>query len=129
MSNVGIVFVSHSEQIALGLKELTTQAIQNVSIEAAGGTDDGEIGTNLEKILSAIDSVYSDKGVLILFDLGSALMNAEMAMELSGRENILIADAPLIEGGYVAAVESSMGRSLQEVLEAAEQVREQPKRG
>jgi len=129
MSNVGIVFVSHSKQIALGLKELTTQAIQNVSIEAAGGTDDGEIGTNLEKIIQAIETVYSDKGVLILFDLGSALMNAEMALELSGRDNILIADAPLIEGGYVAAVESSMGKSLQEVLEAAEQVREQPKRG
>jgi phosphoenolpyruvate---glycerone phosphotransferase subunit DhaM len=123
MSNVGMVLISHSEKIADGLKDLVTQVIQNVNIEAAGGTDDGEIGTSIEKIQQAIEKVYSEKGVIILFDLGSSVMNAELAIELSGYDDIKIADAPIVEGGYVAAVESSMGKTLDEVLKATEKVR------
>ncbi|CAH0346858.1 MULTISPECIES: dihydroxyacetone kinase phosphoryl donor subunit DhaM [unclassified Bacillus (in: firmicutes)] len=128
MSNVGIVFISHSEKMAEGLKDLVLQAVGNIPVEAAGGTDEGEIGTSLEKIQEAIQRVHSDKGVLVLFDLGSSVMNAEIAIELSGLEHIKIADAPLVEGGYVAAVESSLGKSLDEVLHAAEHIRGKLKR-
>ncbi|WP_409294033.1 dihydroxyacetone kinase phosphoryl donor subunit DhaM [Peribacillus sp. SCS-26] len=128
MSTVGVVFISHSEKIAEGLKDLVSQVVQTVPIEAAGGTDDGEIGTSLEKIQKAIKNVYSDSGVILLFDLGSSVMNAELAIELSGLEHVKIADAPLVEGGYVAAVEAGMGRTLDEVVKAAEEVRKKPKR-
>ncbi|WP_409292736.1 dihydroxyacetone kinase phosphoryl donor subunit DhaM [Peribacillus sp. SCS-37] len=128
MSTVGVVFISHSEKIAEGLKDLVSQVVQTVPIEAAGGTDDGEIGTSLEKIQKAIENVYSDSGVILLFDLGSSVMNAELAIELSGLEHVKIADAPLVEGGYVAAVEAGMGRTLDEVVKAAEEVRMKPKR-
>jgi dihydroxyacetone kinase phosphotransfer subunit len=128
MSSVGVVIISHSEKIAEGLKDLVTQVIKDVPIEAAGGTDDGEIGTSLEKIQSAIEKVHSDKGVIVLFDLGSSVMNAELAIELTGLENVKIADAPLVEGSYVAVVESGMGKSLDEVFLATEKVRGSLKR-
>ncbi|WP_026695512.1 dihydroxyacetone kinase phosphoryl donor subunit DhaM [Peribacillus kribbensis] len=128
MSRVGIVFISHSEKIAMGLKELVTQVIKDVPIEAAGGTEDGGIGTSLEKIQQAIEKVYSDKGVIVLYDLGSSVMNAELAIEVTGLEHVKIADAPLVEGGYVAAVESGMGKPLDEVLLAVEEVRMKLKR-
>ncbi|WP_050615476.1 dihydroxyacetone kinase phosphoryl donor subunit DhaM [Bacillus testis] len=128
MSTVGIVLVSHSPKIADGLKDLLSQAVKNVAIATAGGTDEEEIGTSLEKIQQAIEKVHSDKGTLLLFDLGSSLMNAEMAVELAEDDSIKIADAPFVEGSYVAAVEAGMGKSLDEVLRAAEETREQKKK-
>ena len=118
---VGIVVVSHSEAAARGAKEIAEQMAPEVKIEAAGGTSDLGIGTDLNKILEAIEKVYSEDGVLIFFDLGSALMNTEMALELledSKREKIKIADAPLVEGAVVGAVECSMDKSLEEIEEA-----------
>lgn len=118
---VGIVIVSHSSKIAEGAKELAAQMAPNVLIEAAGGTFDGRIGTDVEKIINAIDTVYSEDGVLILFDLGSALMNAEMAKEcidMDKQDKVKIVDCALVEGAISAAVEASIGNSLDEVVEA-----------
>ncbi|MFS0781314.1 dihydroxyacetone kinase phosphoryl donor subunit DhaM [Bacillus sp. 1P06AnD] len=128
MSQVGIVLISHSEQIALGLKELISQAVKNSAVAIAAGTDEGKLGTSLEKIQRAIDEVHSSAGTLLLFDLGSSLMNAEMAVELADDDSIKIADAPFIEGGYVAAVEAGMGKSLDEVLLASEATRKHSKK-
>lgn len=117
---VGIVVVSHSEKIATGVKELASQMAPNVRIECAGGTFDGRIGTDCNKIIEAIEKAYSDDGVLILYDLGSALMNSEMALEfLDGydKENIKIATCALVEGTVAAAVEASLGNGLVEILD------------
>ncbi|MCP8615449.1 dihydroxyacetone kinase phosphoryl donor subunit DhaM [Salirhabdus salicampi] len=123
MSYVGIVLISHSVKVVEGIHELVRQVEKNVPIEIAGGTDDLEIGTSVEKIQNAIEKAYSDKGVVILFDLGSAIMNAELALEITGYENVKIADAPLLEGSYVAAVEAGMGKTLEEVVKTAEETR------
>ena len=115
---VGIVIVSHSSKIAEGAKDLAAQMSPNVLIEAAGGTFDGRIGTDAEKIINAINAVYSDDGVLILFDLGSALMNAEMAREcidMDKQDKVKIVDCSLVEGAISAAVEASIGNSLDEI--------------
>lgn len=115
---VGIVIVSHSNKIAEGIKELAAQMAFNVLIEAAGGTADGRIGTDVEKIINAINTVYSEDGVLILFDLGSALMNAEMAKEcidMDKRDKVKIVDCALVEGAISAAVEADIGNSLDEI--------------
>ena len=64
------------------------------------------------------DRAYSDRGVLLFYDLGSAKMNAELAIEISEHKNIKIAEAPLLEGGYVGAVESNMGKDLDEIIES-----------
>ncbi len=117
---VGIVLVSHSSNIVNGLKELAAQMAPTVPIVTAGGTNDGGIGTSMEKIMEGIESVYSKDGVLIMFDLGSAYMNAEMAIECldeDKKDNVKIIDAALVEGTITAAVESSIGKSIKEIEE------------
>lgn len=77
-----------------------------------------ELGTDIEKIKYAIKNTYSDDGVIILFDLGSSMMNTEMAIEFLDdhmRRNIRMLDAPLVEGAVIAAVDASIGKSLPEI--------------
>jgi len=115
---VGIVIVSHSSKVAEGVKELAMQMANNVPIAAAGGTSDNELGTDLEKIISAIKQVYSEDGVAILFDIGSACMNAQMAIESLTDEmqkNVKVLDVALVEGAITIAVNSSIGKSLIEI--------------
>ncbi|WP_210366153.1 dihydroxyacetone kinase phosphoryl donor subunit DhaM [Bacillus sp. REN3] len=124
MSNVGIVLVSHSMKLASGLSELLDQIQQDVPIAAAGGTSEDGIGTDAFRIKEAIESVYTDKGAVVLFDLGSALLNAEMALELLPDFNdVRIADAPLVEGAYAAVIQSGIGGTVEEVAAAAEEAK------
>lgn len=117
MNYVGIVLVSHSSELVSGLKKLLIQVAPQVPIAVAGGTNENEIGTSAEKIKEAIESVYSAKGVAVFVDLGSALMNTELALEwLEGFDNIKIVDAPIVEGAYAGAVASGMGCTLESVL-------------
>ncbi|MCP3031688.1 PTS-dependent dihydroxyacetone kinase phosphotransferase subunit DhaM [Halobacillus sp. A1] len=120
MEPAGIVLISHSAKVAEGIKEIIHQVAKDVPIELAGGTNDGRIGTDVEKIQTAIERAHTDSGVLLIYDLGSAMMNAEVAVEMSEFDDIEIANAPLLEGAYVAAVESGMGKSLAQVKLAAE---------
>jgi dihydroxyacetone kinase phosphotransfer subunit len=121
---IGIVLVSHSKQLAEGVKELASAMTGgSVPIAAAGGGPEGGLGTDVERIRSAIDEVYSAEGVLVLMDLGSAVMSAEVAVEELAEERrarILLSNAPLVEGAVVAAVEASIGKSLSDVNAAAE---------
>ncbi|HET7658670.1 MAG TPA: dihydroxyacetone kinase phosphoryl donor subunit DhaM [Bacillales bacterium] len=122
--SVGVVVVSHSQSLANGLVELISQANPEVRVASAGGTDDGDLGTSAMKIKEQIESIHTSDGVVVLFDIGSAKMNADLALELLGSpENVVIADAPFVEGAYVAVVEAGMGKSVQEVQEAAEKTR------
>lgn len=118
---VGLVIVSHSQKVAEGVKELASQMALDVSIAAAGGTNDGRLGTDVDKILSAINEVYSEDGVLIIFDLGSAYMNAEMALECLEediRSKVEIIDTAIVEGAITAAVESSINKTISEIKES-----------
>ena len=117
---VGIVITSHSKNVAEGVKELAQQMAPEVPIAVAGGTADGRIGTDVEKIMNAIENVYSEEGVIIIFDLGSAFMNAEMAIECldeNMKDKIKIVDCPIVEGAITAAVESSIDKSIKEIEE------------
>lgn len=120
--SVGIVVVSHSEQIAQGTLALARQMAPTVTIVAAGGTDDGSIGTSFDKISAGITAAQSGKGVVILCDLGSAILTAETAVDFlddSDKALVLIADAPVVEGTVAAAVASETGGSLLDVAAAA----------
>jgi len=121
MDYVGIVLISHSEKVAEGIKEIIRQVIHDVPVETAGGTDDGEIGTSIEKISEAIERAFTEKGILLFYDLGSAKMNAELAIDLSTKEHIKLVEAPLLEGSYVAAVESSMGKNMEDIIKNIEE--------
>ena len=128
---VGIVIVAHSAKLAEGVKDLAEQMGQGrVAIAAAGGLDDTTIGTNMERILEAIEAVYQPGGVLVLMDLGSAVMSTEIAIEMLPPEQqstVLLSEAPLVEGAIAATVEASIGKSLAEVDAAARAVVRTPK--
>lgn len=120
---VGIVIVSHSRKLAEGVREMAEQMTGGlVAIRAVGGAADGSLGTNPDAIVAALRAADAGDGILILMDLGSAVMSAETALELAGdtiSSRIVLSDAPLVEGAVVAAVEASIGRSLDEVATAA----------
>ncbi len=119
---VSLVIVSHSARLAEGVAELAGQMAQGkVAIGVAGGTVDGALGTSVEKITDALNQVDGPDGILVLLDLGSAVMATEMAVEAfaQNQHRVIISPAPLVEGAVIAAVEASIGNSLQEVAEAA----------
>ncbi|WP_420632359.1 phosphoenolpyruvate--protein phosphotransferase [Candidatus Leptofilum sp.] len=123
---VGLVVVSHSATLAQGVRELADQMVQGqVQIAVAGGIDDPEqpIGTDPMKVMAAIESVFSDDGVLVLMDLGSALLSAEMALEFLPEEQqakVVLCAAPLVEGTMAAAVQAMVGGNLTRVKAEAE---------
>lgn len=117
---VSLVVVSHSGKIADGAAELAAQMAPDVVVLTAGGTSDGRIGTSLEKVLAALDKAGSG-GTVILTDLGSAVMTAESALEFAeNAEDMVLADAPLLEGLVAAAVAAQGGADMQAVKRAAE---------
>ena len=124
---VGLVIVSHSARLAEGVVDLARMMAKETPIAAAGGLEDGSFGTSFEKISNAVDEVYSDDGVLILMDMGSAVMTAEMVMEAMEDRKIVLADCPVAEGAVTAAVGSESGASLEEILADLEQVGTQKK--
>jgi phosphocarrier protein FPr len=122
---VGLVLVSHSAQLAEGAAELArAMAGEEVRIVAAGGMAPPEtaLGTDAVRVAAAIEEAWSERGVLVLMDLGSALLSAEMAVELlpeEHRKGVLLSAAPLVEGAVAAAVTSRLGEPLERVaLEA-----------
>lgn len=124
---VGLLIVSHSHRLAEGVAELAEQmAGAEVRVVAVGGLLDGDrlvLGTDAVRIAEAIQAHWCDAGMLLLVDMGSAVLSAEQALELlppALSSRCLISNAPLVEGAIVAALESSLGRSLHEVNEAAE---------
>ncbi len=104
--SVGLVIVSHSSRLAEGVAELAEQMAQGkVPIAVAGGTADGALGTSVDKILQALHDVDGPEGILVLLDLGSAVMATEMAVEAFTQESrhlVVISPAPLVEGAVIA---------------------------
>ena len=125
---VNIILVSHSKKLADGVAEMVKQMTASEAVKiltAAGiGEDNQELGTNAMEIMEAIEAVYTDAGVLVLMDLGSAILSTEMALDLLSEEmkpNILVCPAPFVEGAIAAAVQAGLGASLQEVYKEAMQ--------
>lgn len=122
---VGIVLVSHSRPLALALENLVramTGANLPLAIAAGSGDDRAELGTDAMEILEAIQAVMSDDGVLVLMDMGSAVLSAETAIDFldeAVRAKVRICSAPLIEGAVAAGVAAKIGSSLEEVANEA----------
>ena len=121
---VGIVIVSHSQKLAEGVVEIAKMmADKDAPIVAAGGMEDGGPGTSFEKISRAVEEVYSDEGVAILVDMGSAVMTAEMVIEAMEDCRIRLIDGPVAEGAVLAAVEAKMGSALDIIAQRVETAR------
>lgn len=125
---VGIVIVSHSQDIANGAAALAGQmAGPEVRIEAAGGDAGGGLGTDSARVAAAIAAADDGDGVIVLGDLGSAILTVRNVLEDLGTGSAVLVDAPLVEGAVAAAVMSSAGRPRAEVVGAAEEARVVPK--
>ncbi|MEP0321447.1 MULTISPECIES: dihydroxyacetone kinase phosphoryl donor subunit DhaM [Alphaproteobacteria] len=126
MSNVGIVIVSHSANVASGTAEMVRQMVgDEVPLAYCGGDPDGGLGTSVEAIMQAIDAAWSEAGIAILVDLGGAETNSEMAIEMQPSERrgkIVICNAPIVEGAVMAATEASGGAPLEDVKRTAEEL-------
>lgn len=135
---VGIVIVSHSRQIASGAAELAGQmAGPQVRIEAAGGDPEGGLGTDGARVAAAIAAADTGDGVIVLGDLGSAILTVRAVLDDDGSRETgngagtadpdgtraVLADAPLVEGAVTAAVTASAGLDLEAVVQAAEEAR------
>ena len=124
---VGVVIVSHSQTLAEGVVELAKLMASDAKIVAAGGLDDGTPGTSFEKIYNAVEEVYSDDGVAVLMDMGSAVMTAELVQENLKDDMVKLVDCPLVEGAVLAAIAANGGAGVTEVAQQAESARQMMK--
>lgn len=121
---VGIVLVSHSADLAAGLRLLVEQiGSATVPVTVAGGTEDGRIGTSYDLVLKAIADADRGAGVLVLPDLGSSVLTTRTVLEDHPRPDVLIVDAPFVEGAVSAVVTAAGGADLQTVADAAKEAR------
>lgn len=118
---VGLVLVSHSAGLAAEAAALARGiAGAGAPVAAAGGTEDGGLGTSSDLIEAAVRSVDQGDGVVLIPDLGSSVLTARL-LEEEGR--VVIADVPFVEGAISAAVAAGAGMPLADVLAAAEEAR------
>lgn len=121
---VGLVIVSHSAKVADGTLELAAQmAGDEVRIVAAGGLEDGAIGTDATRIAAAIQAADAGAGVVVMTDLGSAVLSASTALELLEVDlaaRVRLSRGPVVEGAIVAAIQASIGDDLDAVVETAD---------
>ncbi|WP_020004197.1 dihydroxyacetone kinase phosphoryl donor subunit DhaM [Brachyspira innocens] len=119
---VSLIFVSHSYELAKTtaeyIKKVTNTDIP-IAFSGGSGDDHKELGTDAVEVFNAIESVYSDDGVIIFCDLGSALISSELALSMLDEEkakNVRMTSAPFIEGGINAAIQSSLAKNIDEVI-------------
>ncbi|GAB6138895.1 dihydroxyacetone kinase phosphoryl donor subunit DhaM [Halanaerobaculum tunisiense] len=117
---VGILIVSHSQEVVQGSKKLAEEMIQEpVPIEAVGGTSDGRLGTDSNLIYQTLDQMDKSEGIIVLADMGSSVMNTELACEFFSpdiQKKIRIVNLPLIEGAINCALQASFGKGIDEIL-------------
>lgn len=121
---INILILSHSKDLAKGVYDLTSQMAADVNIDYWGGTEDGELGSDFEKINEKVTNFLEDDNeLIILFDLGSSMMNAQMAVEMldpEDQERVILADLPLVEGSVELAMQVQIGNSFDEIKDYVE---------
>jgi PTS hybrid protein len=131
--SVGLVLVSHSADLAEGLREVLEELHgTGVPLAVAAGGPEGELGTSALAIAGAVESLAGHEGVVLMADLGSAVLSAETALEQldpSLRARVHLADAPFVEGAVAAASAAAGGADAAAVLSAAEATRGRRKLG
>ena len=118
---IGLILVSHSEKITEGIKDLVVEMTKDaVPIISAGGTSDGRLGTSADKVMDAINELSNCNNILIFTDIGSSIMSSEIALDLVDEElknKCILVDAPMVEGAFVAGVQSMVSDDVDLVLE------------
>ncbi|MDR2879457.1 MAG: diguanylate cyclase [Fusobacteriales bacterium] len=120
---IGLVVVSHNRKLAEEIINFSNEMKQfDFPVENGGGTSSEIYGTEPQIIIDAIKRADKGEGVLIFVDLGSSIMNAEMAVEILGSpEKLYIVDAPLVEGLISAVAGNFPGISAEELKQISEE--------
>jgi len=117
---VGILVVSHSIEIAQGVEKLARQMVgDSFPLQVVGGTKDGQLGTEADSIREALEDLDQGDGVIVLADMGSAVMNVEFAFDLfpsEQQDRFAIANAPVVEGTISAALQAKTGKKIKKIL-------------
>lgn len=116
---VNILLASHSKKLAEGLREILLQMAPGVEIIISGGDNEGNIGSNFDEINELIGKYAKDEGLVVFFDLGSSMLNCQMAIDMLDEEKkskVYLAGTPLIETSVQTAVNASAGQSLDEIV-------------
>lgn len=123
----GIVIVSHSKKLAEGVVELINEMNDgNVSTAAAGGTEEGRLGTNAMLIQEAIENMSDLDHILVYCDLGSAILSTETALDFMDEtiaQKVIIVNAPLVEGAFAGMVQASFADNIEDVIKESENAR------
>ena len=125
---IHLILVSHHPDIARGIAALAAQmSAAPETIHTAAGIDDADnpVGTDAVRIMQTLLEADNPDGILILVDLGSAILSAQTALDLLDDPALAarcrISAAPLVEGAISAAVAASSGADLETVAREATQ--------
>ncbi|GEQ50303.1 MULTISPECIES: dihydroxyacetone kinase phosphoryl donor subunit DhaM [Tetragenococcus] len=124
-----LLLLSHSKEITDGIKKMIEQmqTSSDVSIYSLGGTVDNEIGSDPTKIVDAVNEAGKEDSFLVFADIGSAILNAEMAQDMLEEEQqgrYYLVDAPLVEGAFAAAITASTTSDVQQMISEAQKAGE-----
>jgi len=124
-----LLLLSHSKEITDGIKKMIEQmqTSSDVSIYSLGGTVDNEIGSDPTKIVDAVNDADKEDSFLVFADIGSAILNAEMAKDMLEEEQqgrYYLVDAPLVEGAFAAAITASTTSDVQQMISEAQKAGE-----
>ncbi|MDU3198861.1 MAG: dihydroxyacetone kinase phosphoryl donor subunit DhaM [Anaerococcus hydrogenalis] len=120
---INILLASHSKKVAEGLREILVQMAPDVNIQVSGGDNEGNIGSNFEEINEIINKYATDDGLVIFFDLGSSMLNCQMAIDMLDEEKkskVYLSGTPIVETSVQVAVNASAGQTLEETIEYLE---------
>jgi len=122
---IGIILVSHSSKIVEGLYDMIKEMVnidsdnEQLSLQVAGGTEDGRLGTSAITIFDKIEECSNCSDIFIFCDMGSAFLSAEMAQEMCDpvtEKKVRIVNVPLIDGAFFASVQASIGKNAEEIM-------------
>lgn len=120
---INILLTSHSRKVVEGLKEILVQMAPGVNIQMSGGDNEGNLGSNFEEINEIINKYATGDGLVVFFDLGSSMLNCQMAIDMLDEEKkskVYLSGTPLIETSVQVAVSASAGQTLEETIEYLE---------
>jgi PTS hybrid protein len=121
---VSLMLLSHSLKVVEGTRDIAREMGGHANIIAIGGTKDGSLGADFDKIFEAMQEAAASGEVIVLADLGSARLTGETAREALDpalQEKVFLSDAALVEGGLVAAVSISGGCNAESALKDLEE--------
>ena len=119
---VGTVLVSHSQALAEAMADYAHMMAPQAVVVAASGLEDGTFGTSYEKIEAAIEQAQQGDGVVVLMDMGSAVMTVKMVLEDMEDDAVAMADCPFVEGAVEGTVLAQSGAALAEIVQALSNV-------